>query len=113
MKLFENEVDLSYKKVFWRPRKIYTSALVRYKLDYISFIEQCEAAGYLILQKDEFAVNRHCASSMAWVERNKSGYVVNDSPYESYSVISAITNNSLELVVTELGEQIKQFLANS
>ena len=40
---------------------------------------------------------------MAWVERNKPGYVVNDSPYESYSVISAITNNSLELVVIRTG----------
>ena len=36
---------------------------------------------------------------MAWVERNKPGYVVNGSQYESYSVISAITNNNLELVV--------------
>ena len=72
----KNNLGLSYKKVSWRPRKIHTPSLMRYKLDYISFIEQCEATGYLILQIDEFTVNRSWASSMAWLKRNKAGYVL-------------------------------------
>ena len=104
----KKEVDLNYKKMSRKPKKIHTSALVRDKLDYIFFIEHVKQL-YLILQIDEFVVNRYCTSSMAWVERSKSGYFVNDSTYESFSVISAITNDNLELVVIELGQHSKFF----
>ena len=99
----KNKLGLSYKKVSWRPKKIQTPTFIRYKLDYISFIEQCETAGYLILQIDEFTVNRNCASKMAWVKKNKAGYVVSESSNESYSVIAAITDNNLELVAIRKG----------
>ena len=99
----KNKLGLNYMKVSWRPKKIQTPAFVRYKVDCISFIEQCETAGYLILQIDEFTVNRNCASKMAWVKKNKAGYVVSESSNESYSVIAAITDNNLELVAIRKG----------
>ena len=87
----KTSMNLSYKKVSWRPLKILSHEMINLKLSYIDFVESAERIGFKILQIDEFSVSRAVWPLRAWTEKGKSGYVAYEGPpSKRYSIIAAI-----------------------
>ena len=105
-------LNLSYKKVSWRPLKVLGPEIVNLKLSYISFVEKAERLGFKILQIDEFSISESLFSFRAWTTKGRSGYAVYEGqPSKRYSVIAAISKGSLELsTISELNTNGSVFI---
>ena len=98
----KTSMNLSYKKVFWRPLKVLSHEMINLKLSYIDFVESAKRLGFKILQIDEFSVSRAVWPLRAWTEKGKSGYVTYEGPpSKRHSIIAAISENSLELAAID------------
>ena len=103
-KYMKISMNLSYKKVSWRPMKILSQKMISRKLDYIDFIEKAGRLGYKILQIDEFWTSRTLKLSRIWTTKGKFGYDAYEGPpSKRYSIIAAISENSLELATIREG----------
>lgn len=77
---------------------IRTAKVIGKRLDYIEFYRLATAAGFKIIQIDEFSVGRNIVPNMAWSKRGVSGWVIEERPSKSHSVIAAISDHNLELL---------------
>ena len=77
IRMFMTKVlKLRYKRVSWRPPKIQTNEFRQNKLDYIEFIKTCVKESYVIIQIDEFTVNRFTWPAMAWIRQKDPSYII-------------------------------------
>ena len=110
----KSALRLSFKRVSERPKVTTTSIVLNKRLNYIKFYRLATAAGYKVIQVDEFSVGRSTVPNMAWIERGASGWVVQERPSKSHSVIVAISNHNLELLTisnnTTNGEVFLKFM---
>lgn len=91
-----NALGLSYKRVSWRPLKTSTGCFVNDRLMYIKFIQEAEKEGCVVIQIDEFSVNRNSYPSMWWSKKRQSGYSFQEMANESFSNIAAISSSWIE-----------------
>ena len=97
-KYMRNWLNLSYKRVSWRPKKNLNRDLLIKRLAYTHLIDTIDQDGYILVQIDEFSIGRNIFPSMAWTEKGWSGYALNDTIQNRWSVIAAISNFSFEAV---------------
>ena len=55
-------------------------------------------SGFKLLQIDEITINKFSFPIRAWVHKEKSGYVTQETLKGSYSVIAAIIDTNFELI---------------
>ena len=97
-KYMRNWLNLSFKRVSCRPKKNSNRDLLIKGLTYTHLIETIDQEGYILVQIDEFSIGRNIFPSMVWTEKGWSGYELNDTIQNRWSVIDAISNFSFEAV---------------
>ena len=91
-------LGLSFKRISYRPPKIFTQGIKAKRSDYTKFIKLCHQSKVKVIQIDEFTVGRGTMSLIAWTESGKYGFTIHTQPNGRFSVIAAISNTNLELV---------------
>ena len=91
-------LGLRYKRVSWRPPKIRTNEFRQNKIDYIEFVKTCSKEGYMLIQIDEFTVNRFTWPTMAWINQKDPSYIIQEQPHLRFSNIVAISSQRWEFL---------------
>ena len=94
----KRQLGLSYKRVSWRPPLQRYEKFIVDRETYSGFALQVEKEKFVIVQIDEFTVNRSTYTAMAWGKRGISSFCHQDQPSDRFSVIAAISINGLELL---------------
>ena len=91
-------LGLRYKRVSWRPPKIRTNEFRQNKIDYIEFVKMCSKEGYMLIQIDEFTVNRFTWTTIAWINQKDPSYIIQEQPHLRFSNIVAISSQRWEFL---------------
>ena len=91
-------LKLRYKGVSCRPYKVQTHEFKQNRLEYIEFIRAWTNAGYIVVQIDEFTINRSTRPTMVWMRQNDSSYVFQKTQNVCFSCIVTVSSQSCELL---------------
>ena len=96
-RVMRQRLNLSHKRVSWRPLKNQQNMYTIQRGKYISFVREAAKIGWILWQIDEFSIGRNTHPNMAWCLKGQSQYCCMERSSKSYSLISGITNLGLEL----------------
>ena len=73
------------------------------RLDYIKFYRNAVKSRYKTIQIYGFNANRGTISNMAWIKKDYPAYMLQEASVEKYSVLTAISNTSIERILLRKG----------